>query len=117
MFAEEFFLRKKFGDIYLAWADKTPSFFPSFSNWSSAGWHFSFRNVMKREYNGFFAIFISFAALDALKNYIHFGIARWQDIIHPFWVYAVIVSLVIFVSLRTLKKYTKILDEREREYV
>src|SRR5690625_4190690 len=29
MFAEESFLRKKFGDRYLEWAEQTPAFFPS----------------------------------------------------------------------------------------
>jgi protein-S-isoprenylcysteine O-methyltransferase Ste14 len=29
MFAEEQFLRKKFGDVYLRWADKTPAFVPN----------------------------------------------------------------------------------------
>jgi protein-S-isoprenylcysteine O-methyltransferase Ste14 len=117
MFAEEFFLRKKFGQIYLNWAEKVPAFWPSFSHYQSAGWHFSFKNVLKREYNGFFAIFISFALLDVLKNYVHYGIASWRDALSPFWLYALIVAFVIFIVLRSMKKYTKMLDEKGREFV
>lgn len=117
MFAEEFFLRKKFGQLYLDWSAKTPAFVPAFGNWQSAGWHFSWRNVMKREYNGFFAIFLSFALLDALKNYIHFGFSRWQDLVHPFWQYSVVGAFAVFITLRSLKKYTKLLDEAGREYI
>jgi protein-S-isoprenylcysteine O-methyltransferase Ste14 len=117
MFAEEFFLRGKFGKTYLDWAAKTPSFFPRFTNWESAGWNFSIKNVLKREYNGFFAIFISFALLDVLKTFIHYGYTRWQDLVSPFWWYALAISFVIFIVLRSLKKYTRVLDVKGREFV
>ncbi len=117
MFAEEFFLRKKFGQVYLNWAEKTPPFWPSLSHWQSAGWEFSIKNVLKREYNGFFAIFISFTLLDVLKNYVHYGIASWRDAVSPFWLWALAVSFVIFIVLRSMKKYTKMLDAKGREFV
>jgi len=117
MFAEEFFLRKKFGQSYLNWAEKTPAFFPSFSSYESAGWNFSIKNVLKREYNGFFAIFVSFLLLDVLKNYIHYGFSNWQSLITRFWLYAVIISFGVFIVLRSLKKYTKVLDAKGREFV
>lgn len=117
MFAEEFFLRKKFGQTYINWSEKTPPFIPNLSGWESAGWNFSMRNVLKREYNGFFAIFLSFALLDVLKNYVHFGFTGWKNLITPFWLYALIVSFVIFIVLRSLKKYTKVLNVKGREFV
>lgn len=116
MFAEEHFLRKKFGQRYLDWAAKVPAFWPNLSQWKSSGVDFSMRNVMKREYNGFFAIFISFAMLDILKNYTHYGFSTWKELITPFWMYAVIGSFAIFIILRSLKKYTKLLDVEGREY-
>ena len=54
MFAEEEFLRSKFGGSYLEWANKTPAFLPRFRNWQRSSLSFSFRNVLKREYTGFF---------------------------------------------------------------
>lgn len=116
MFAEEFFLRNKFGKTYLDWAAKTPPFFPAFKNWQSAGWNFSLKNVLKREYNGFFAIFISFTLLDILKSYVHTGFIDWKHLISEFWVYALAISFFIFITLRSLKKYTKVLDVKGREF-
>ncbi|MEY3398708.1 MAG: hypothetical protein RL220_1302 [Bacteroidota bacterium] len=117
MFAEEAFLRRKFGQIYLNWAEKTPAFWPALFRYQGAGWHFSFRNVMKREYNGFFAIFLSFALLDALKNYVHFGYTDWKSLVSPFWHISLAIAFAIFIVLRSLKKYTKVLNVKEREFV
>ncbi len=117
MFAEEFFLRKKFGQIYLNWAEKTPSFCPNIFMWKSTDLEFSIKNVLKREYNGFFAIFISFSLVDLLKNYKHYGIASWREALTPFWCYMLIVSFVIFIVLRSLKKHSKMLDVKGREFV
>lgn len=116
MFAEEFFLRNKFGDVYIKWTERTPPFFPRFSSWKSAPVEFSLRNVLKREYNGFFAVFISFTLLDAMKNYVHFGYFGWKEILTPFWHTALFIGFIIFIVLRSLKKYTKILNVKGREY-
>ena len=116
MFAEEFFLRNKFGSTYLNWAEKTPAFLPAIWNWKSAHVTFSLRNVLKREYNGFFAVFLSFALLDALKNYVHIGYFNWQDHLSAFWTKALIAAFVVFIVLRSLKKYTRVLNVAGREY-
>jgi len=117
MFAEEFFLRKKFGQAYLNWSEKVPAFWPRLFQWKSSGVEFSMRNVLKREYNGFFAIFLSFTLLDAMKNYVHYGFSTWQDLITPFWMYALAISFTIFIVLRSLKKYTQVLNVEGREFV
>ena len=114
MFAEEFFLRGKFGQVYLDWAAKTPAFWPSIGKWVSPSWNFSLKNVLKREYNGFFAIFLSFAFIDLFKNYIHIGFTSWEELIHPFWMYSFSIAFVIFIILRSLKKYTRILHVEGR---
>jgi protein-S-isoprenylcysteine O-methyltransferase Ste14 len=116
MFAEEFFLRNKFGNSYLLWAEKTPAFLPAIWNWKSAPVNFSMRNVLKREYNGFFAVFVSFALLDAMKKWVHFGYFDWKTVLSPFWLYALIGSFIVFIILRSLKKYTSILNVVGREY-
>ncbi len=114
MFAEEFFLRGKFGQVYLDWAAKTPAFLPALSKWKSPTWEFSLKNVLKREYNGFFAIFLSMALLDIFKNYMHYCFTYWSHIMEPFWMKAIIVSFVIFLTLRSMKKYTRILHVEGR---
>lgn len=117
MFAEEAFLRKKFGGDYLRWSKDTPAFFPTFKAYRGAGIPFSVKNVLKREYNGFFAVFISFAFINAVKNYIDFEVIELDFILDQFWQYALPASFVIFLTLRTLKKRTNVLDVEGREYV
>jgi protein-S-isoprenylcysteine O-methyltransferase Ste14 len=52
MFAEEGYLRVKFGQSYLDWSVDVPSFWPRNLKWKSPDVDFSVRNVLKREYNG-----------------------------------------------------------------
>jgi protein-S-isoprenylcysteine O-methyltransferase Ste14 len=116
MFAEEHFLRKKFGQAYLNWSEKVPAFWPNLFRWQSSGVHFSTRNVLKREYNGFFAVFVSFTLLNVMKNYLMYESTKREFLISDFWFYAIMVSFVIFLLLRTLKKRTKVLDVKGREF-
>ena len=48
IFAEEAYLRNKFGNQYLEWANWTPVFIPKFSQYRNANLPFSLRNVLKR---------------------------------------------------------------------
>ena len=114
MFAEEHFLRGKFGQVYLNWAEKVPAFIPRLGNWSSADMNFSLKNVLKREYSGFFAIFLSFALIDVLKNYLAYQSFALDFIITKHWLYLLIASFVIMITLRSLKHYTSVLNEEGR---
>lgn len=105
MFAEEQFLKGKFGDQYLKWSMTAPPFFPKLKGWQKADLEFSLKNVLKREYNGLFAVGISFAYLNVLKNYL----ASREFIITDFWLYTLIITFLFFIVLRTLKKTTRIL--------
>jgi protein-S-isoprenylcysteine O-methyltransferase Ste14 len=110
-FAEEEFLRGKFGTPYLEWTEETPAFLPRFRNWKQPGLTFSIRKLLKREYHGFFAIIASFTCLDILQEIIvHTGNPQ----IHPGWVILFAIGLITYLTLNTLKKKTKILDEPGR---
>jgi hypothetical protein len=52
-----------------------------------------------------------------MKNYVHFGFSTWRDVVSPFWLAALAASFVIFIVLRSLKKYTKVLNVEGREFV
>jgi len=65
--AEEEFLRKKFGDTFLQWAEKTPVFFPNFKNWKKPNLPFSFKTVLRREFSTFFSIIASFSFSSAFR--------------------------------------------------
>ncbi len=111
MFAEEEFIREKFGKSFVEWSKKTPAFFPSFKNYVKSDLSFSWKSVLRREYSGFFATFFSFILINFLKKYFYFG----EFIPDYFWIYATAIAFVIFITLRSLKKYTKVLHTEDRD--
>jgi protein-S-isoprenylcysteine O-methyltransferase Ste14 len=122
MFAEEQFLRGKFGKAYLDWSAGVPGFWPALGRWKEPEVPFSMRNVLKREYNGFFAVFVCFAWVDMLHGFRETGLnARFFSVpfsgLQQFWAIALAVACGVFVLLRTLKKTTKVLDVAGREYL
>jgi protein-S-isoprenylcysteine O-methyltransferase Ste14 len=113
MFAEEGYLRVKFGQSYLDWSVDVPSFWPRNLKWKSPDVDFSVRNVLKREYNGFFAVFLSLALVSAGKTYIHMT-TDWEALLDPFWQKALIGSFAVFFTLRSLKRYSRLLHVEGR---
>lgn len=110
IFTEEAFLREKFGDVYLSWAEQTPAFIPKFKNYQKSNLRFSLRNVLKREYNGLFAMILSFTILDIAANYVamrKFELDMLCQILLGF-------GFLVWLILRILKKTTKILDVQGR---
>jgi protein-S-isoprenylcysteine O-methyltransferase Ste14 len=110
-FAEEEFLQRKFGAEYLEWAEKTPAFVPRFRDWKQPDLTFSIRKLLKREYHGFFAIIASFTSLDILKEII---VHTRRPQMHLGWVVLFGIGSLTYLTLNTLKKKTKILDEPGR---
>jgi protein-S-isoprenylcysteine O-methyltransferase Ste14 len=110
MFAEEEFLREKFSDAFLRWAERTPAFLPSFRNWQRPVLTFSFKNILKREYTAFFLIIVSFTFLDIAGDIFTKGELN----IDLVWSIFFISGLIVYVVLRTLKTKTKILNVQGR---
>jgi len=109
MFAEEQFLRKKFGSAYLEWAEKTPAFIPSlnFKKFRNPAYPFCLKKVLRQEKDGLVAI----AVLFALFNLI--GEAVEKELDFTLLVGATLVG-VIYLILKYLKKYTRILNQEGR---
>ena len=110
MFAEEEFLKKEFGDIYLEWVKKTPAFIPKFKNWQQPTLPFSFKKVINREYSGFFAIIASFTFLDIAGDILTEGKLEFD----LEWVIIFMISLIVYMTVLILKKKTYILDTKGR---
>ena len=111
--AEEKYLKGKFGQEYFDWAEGIPAFFPRTLKWRSPGVFFSMRNVLKREYNGAYAMILSFAAVDVAHTYREEFILGLSPIMQ--WV--LVFSSFAFIVLRFMKKRTKLLDVEGREYI
>lgn len=115
MYAEEYFLRDKFGTVYLNWANSVPSFIPRRISWNSPGLYFSVRNVIKREAIGLFKLVLLFFVFQYLHelltnnwNYLH--LSTWGK----FWFIFFIATGVFYLTIRTLRKKTKLLDVEGR---
>jgi protein-S-isoprenylcysteine O-methyltransferase Ste14 len=68
IFAEEQFLRRKFGESYDIWAFRVRAVMPGLRHYVKSTLPFSFRNVLRREYNSIVNLFIVFALLDVVRN-------------------------------------------------
>lgn len=110
MFAEEQFLRKKFGEIYVKWSLKTPAFIPSLKNFSSNDLTFSWKKVIKKEKNGIAAVFIVFLLFRAIKDYIE----TETFVTDSYLLYITVGSVVLYFILKFIKKYTSFFDEEGR---
>lgn len=114
MFAEEEYLRRKFGVAYETWAARTPTFWPSprtvaealTGRWARPGLPFSARNVLKREYSGVLAVAVLFALVDVLGGWI----AEHRASLDQFGASVLAVGAFVYVLLRTLKRRTRVLD-------
>ena len=110
MFAEEQFLRRKFGEAYDKYSEKVSSILPLGFKFIPPILPFSVKNVLKREYNSFVNMFLIFAALDLFRNYFLTGRIYFTGI----WLYLLIGALLIWLIIRTVHKLTKWLEVEGR---
>ncbi len=106
MFAEEQFLRRKFGEIYDKWSEKVSPFIPFSFRFIPAKLPFSVRNVLKREYNSFINIFVIFTLLDLFRNYFLSERIYLTDM----WIWLSASAFVIWLVVRTIHKSTQWLE-------
>jgi hypothetical protein len=110
MLAEEAFLRGRFGERFEQWATATPAFIPRFRAWKPSPVPFCWRTVLQREYNAFFMIVSAFFALDVVGD----SITERRFKLDLSWFVIFVVGFVIFATLRTLKKRTRLLTVEGR---
>jgi protein-S-isoprenylcysteine O-methyltransferase Ste14 len=109
MYAEEQYLRKKFGKPYLDWAENVPAFFPNFRHFKKPSLPFSWKKVLKREKNGLAATFVIFSVFDVVGEYIK-GTENHNMVL----LIGSVVSLLLYVVVTILRKSSKILQEEGR---
>ena len=109
MFAEEQFLRGKFGERYTQWAARVPAFIPSMKSFERPALPFSIRKVLKKEKNGLAATFFIFSLFDLSREYV-LGTHNYNIALHA----ATVLSVLLYLVLRYLKNNTRVLDEEGR---
>lgn len=106
MFAEEQFLRRKFGKAYTDWAASVPAFIPRFRKFRKPELPFSWKKVLKKEKNGLAALFLVFACFNIAGNLI-----EGKSAYNYFLLIACVASLLLYGVLKYLKKRTDLLNE------
>ena len=110
MFAEERFLEKQFGQMYLDWSIKAPAFLPRFSGFIAPSVKFSFKSVLRREYSGWLATVIGFVFVDLLREFT--VRKQFENYTNAFIILGI--AIVVTLILRTLKHQTNYLQEQGR---
>ncbi len=109
-FAEEEFLRRRFGVAWETWAARTPAFVPAFNKWRWPEQRFSFRHVLRREYSALFALVASFTFLKVVRELVQLG--RFE--VDRVWGIVFTCTAVVYIVLRTLKRKTRLLHVVDR---
>ena len=110
MYAEEEFLRAKFGQRYLRWAAKTPAFLPDVRLFKKPFLPFSIRTVLRREYSGFFGVIAAFTLLELAQGWI-LEESLLQD---PLRMAFLATGALAYLVLLYIKRHTRWLDAEGR---
>jgi len=102
IYAEEAFLRGKYGETYMEWADQTPVFIPKFSGYTKPAMPFSLKTAISRETNSYMAVVLLMSILETVSNAVVTGHAYMS----PIWLYVLEVSFVLWFVVRLIRKLT-----------
>jgi protein-S-isoprenylcysteine O-methyltransferase Ste14 len=105
MYAEEQFLRKKFGRAYIDWSNRTPAFIPKLSLYKKTELSFSVKNIIKREHYGFFNLIFIMTAF----RVVGFGVTDRKFYLDTPWMIIFATAFVITLIVRFVKKCTNVL--------
>jgi len=106
MFAEEAFMREKFGEDYICYAENTSAFLPMhWSRWRSPSINFNWKKVFRKELSSFYAMVISFVILKLYENFLVYH----KLVLSRNWIIFLAIGTLIYITLQFLKKWTKLL--------
>jgi len=110
MYAEEEFLRRKFGKTFEEWAEKTSAFIPDLKKFVPPDLPFSFKTMLKREHTSLFGIISAFTFFEIIKGFITEG----KFYLSLFWEIVFLLGLLQYTAIFILKKFTHLLDVEGR---
>lgn len=106
MFAEEAFLRKKFGARFSVWAKGTPAFLPAIRRWRAPALGFSVRTAMKREYTALFVVVAIHGAFEIAGHVV----VEHRFALETKWIFLLLAGVACYLMLRGLKKHSELLN-------
>jgi protein-S-isoprenylcysteine O-methyltransferase Ste14 len=105
MYAEESFLRDKFGAAFDEWAARTPGFFPDLRRWRRSDLAFSWRTALRREYTAAVAVAAVFLAFDVVGETVVVG----RPQVDRRWLITVVAVVAFYVVVRAVERRTRLL--------
>ncbi|MDO4558373.1 MAG: isoprenylcysteine carboxylmethyltransferase family protein [Planctomycetia bacterium] len=106
IFAEEQFLRQKFGEKYMEWASRTPMIVPGLRGWKRPSYPFSFRTVLRREYHGLCALVTVLYAMEILTDLWTEGHQFGLRSLDLSWMIGFGLCAIFYVTVRIISKKT-----------
>ena len=100
MFAEEAFLRGKFGAAFEDWASRVPAFLPRLHGWAAAEYSFQPGRVLRSERSALISLVLCFAAFDAYVDSRALGTFH----IDKLWIAMVIFALLFYFVIEVTRK-------------
>lgn len=110
MYAEEAFLRGRFGTEFEEWAARTPAFLPRPRGWVPPRAPFSLRTALRKEYSGFLGLMAALGAEEVV--WVRAATGRWM--LSPSWAALLAGSAALALLLRFLRKRTRVLHVEGR---
>lgn len=107
--AEENFLESKFGDDYLQYSEIVPCIFPNFKSYIPNKIHFRLKKVLRQENSSLFGLVLVFLVLEIYQGFIN----NYTISLELHWQIIGLLGLVLYLTLRVLKKSTRILHNEK----
>lgn len=106
IFAEEEFLKRRFGREFTDWAEQTPIFLPKFNSWKKPTLPFSLQMVLRREHSTLFLIIVLFITMEQAASLITTGSLE-SDLM---WFILFGIGLAQYMLFNMLKRRTMLLN-------
>lgn len=111
IWAEEAFLRQKFGTAYLNWAKVTPPFWPRHTGYTKPNIAFSWKKVVRQEKDGILALFLAFCIFCLVADFAEGEFSLVEETLS---ITAAAAAILFYAAAKVLKKYTHVLQEAGR---
>lgn len=101
IYAEEHFLKNKFGSVYETWAVEIPVFVPRLGPYKKSSSKFNLWKVLRQEKNGFFALTLLFAIFEWIELWWN---GELGQIMQNNWTFLAIFGGLTYLILKIFKK-------------
>jgi len=106
IFAEEAYLRDKYGEGYEAYSAGTPLIIPSVKGWKPAKHSFSWVKIIRQEKTGILNLCVVIFAFKSLGSYLD-GLQAVN--LNSYWLWVLVFGLVWYASIKLIQKNTNLL--------